>query len=89
MRLVILGLVCLSTFALAQNGSAIAPLPELEERVAQDLDPTEPASSGGIIVPSAPRDVSSEAASLGLLLAGLAGLTVVGGRQRHPVRPSS
>lgn len=78
MRSTLLALACLSTFAMAQNVLAIAPLPGLESN--PTLSPVEPASEFKA-TPSPSAVDARQPAALSLLVIGLAGLTIAGGRR--------
>ena len=87
LRQVLLALVCLSTFALAQNGSAIVTLPVEPAAGSLAIEPALwtaeglVAASGSELEP-APRELAAAM----LLFAGLAGLSLVGNRPRNRAR---
>ena len=81
MRQILLGLVCLSTFAAAQNVLAIAPAHEMQGEASLSAA----GSSFDVDFVSAETSYGRESAPAGtmaLMVAGLAGLTIAGGR-RH------
>lgn len=87
MHQLLLAIACLSTFVAAQNVLAIAPAPttlsETAISAAGETSPSfAPSESSFAALPPAPGTV-------GLFVAGLAGLTVAGGRRRAGGRASA
>ena len=89
MRQIVLALTCLATFAMAQNVLAIAPAPITGDEQARLVDlamhAPERTSAGPAPLVTAHRhaDTAPPVSSTALLLAGLAGLTVAGGRRER------
>jgi hypothetical protein len=82
MRQVLLALVCLSTFALAQNVLAIAPLPASSKDLVRVAAGVAESGTGVGTSPVALESTPPELASLGLFGVGLGGLIAVGSRRR-------
>jgi len=91
MRPTLLVLACLMTFTLAQNVLAIAPA-QTSAAVEGQTSMTSPRAVQASFVPSpkaaAPQD-GVPMSAMALLLVGLSGLTIAGGRRHDRVRSAA
>jgi len=87
MRPTLLALACLCTFALAQNVLAIAPVPtDLSTGVEVSMTSPRVAQASFVASPAPLPDEGAPMSAMALLMVGLSGLTIAGGRRHDRAR---
>ena len=90
MRQTLLALICLSTFALAQNVLAIAPSVESGPGAAKlSMTIAHVAHAGFVSNPAGSSQEAAPMSAMALLLVGLSGLTIAGGRRHDRSRKTA